>query len=183
MAESADTLDLGSVTTAEFFGSFPTWQSEFLEVGVVLAYRRLGHSLMDINLHNIKEYTEKDITDPETIRMICNMYCAHGIHITKTGWNFLIEHYGYEGLYKIDKSCSFGFCSWYEHSDNSLEAYKKWIKDMIESYPKVPDYVYKADTPEGIAKSALRVGKTAEAVAELFEMPLDFVRSLQNKAI
>ncbi len=146
----------------------------------MLAYRRECHSLMDINLSNIVEYTKSDIIDPEIIRMICNIYCGYGIHITKTGWEFMIEHYGYEGLYEIDKSCNAGFYRWYEHSDNSLEAYKKWIEDMIESYPKVPESVYKADRHEAIAVSALRVGKTAEEVAELFEMPLAYVQSLEK---
>lgn len=176
-------MNFGSVTTVEFFGSFPMWQSEFSEVNVVLAYRRKTFSLMDITLSNIVEYTKNDIEDPETLGEICNMYCSYSIHITKTGWKIMIEHYGYEGLYEIDKSCDHGFYSWYRDSDNSFEAYKKWIKDMIESYPKVPDDIYKADTPEGIARAALQVGKTAEEVAELFEMPLDFVQSLQNKAI
>ncbi len=144
----------------------------------MLAYRRLEFSLMDKNLSNIEEYTENDLADPETIKIICNMYCAYIIHITKTGWNFMIEHYGYEGLYEIDKSCDHGFYSWHRDSDNSFEAYKKWITDMIEGYPKVPDYIYKADTPEVIARTALQVGKTAEEVAKLFEMPLDYVRSL-----
>ena len=90
----------------------------------------------------------------------------------------MIEHYGYEGLYEIDKSCDHGFCSWYKDSDNSFAAYKNWINEMTESYPKVPDSVYKADTPQGIAELALKAGKTAEEVAELFEMPLDYVKSL-----
>ena len=144
----------------------------------MLAYRRLPFSLMDKNMSNIVEYTENDLEDPETIKEICNMYCAYLIHITKTGWKFLIEHYGHEGLYEIDKSCDHGFYFWHEDSDNSFEAYKKWINDMIESYPKVPDNVYKADTPQGIAELALKVGKTAEEVEELFEMPFDYVRSL-----
>ena len=151
---------------------------EFAEVGAVLAYRRLTFSVMDKNLSNIVEYTQNDLADPEAIKEICNMYCAYMIHITKTGWKFMIEHFGYEGLYVIDKSCDYGFYYWHEDSDNSFEAYKKWITDMIEGYPKVPDYIYKADTPEGIARTALQAGKTAEEVAKLFEMPLDYVRSL-----
>ena len=88
------------------------------------------------------------------------------------------NHYGYAGLYEIDKSCNHGFCFWHIDSDNSFEAYKKWIKDMIGGYPKVTDDFYKANTPKGIARAALQVGKTVEEVAELFEMFLDYVRSL-----
>ena len=150
----------------------------FSEVSGVLAYRRLVFSLMDKNLNNIEEYTQNDMTDPETIKLLCNMYCFYAIHITKSGWDLLIEHYGYDGLYEIDKSCKIGFYEWYKDSDNSLEAYKKWIKSMIESYPKVPDNIYFMDTPEGIARSALQAGKTAEEVSKLFEIPLDHVRSL-----
>lgn len=149
----------------------------------MLVYRRLGHSMTDSKLHNIKEYTKEDLMDPEKIKMLCRMYCAYDIHITKSGWKFLIEYYGYEGLYEIDKSCGFGFYSWNfsEHKDNSLEEYIKWINGRIESYPEVPDFVYKADTPEGIARDALAVGKTAEEVMELFEMSFEYVRELDKE--
>lgn len=127
----------------------------------MLAYYRLGHSLMDKNLSNIVEFTEDDMIDLEKARIICNRYCGYDIHITKSGWDFLIEHYGFEGLYEIDKSCNFGFYHWHlsEHSDNRLEAYKKWISDMIESYPKVPDSVYKADTPESLQGLLYRLAR------------------------
>lgn len=40
----------------------------------MLAYYRLGHSLMDKNLSNIVEFTEDDMIDLEKVRMICNRY-------------------------------------------------------------------------------------------------------------
>ena len=149
----------------------------------MLAYCRKAFSLMDQSLNNIEEYTKQDLIDPEVIKMICRCYCYYGIHITRSGWEFLIEHYGYEGLYKIDKSCGNGFYDQRssECADNSLEEYIKWINNRIESYPYVPDHVYISDRPEYIARSALEVGKTAEEVAQLFEMSLEYVKELERK--
>ena len=59
-------------------------KSEFAEVNTVLAYYRLGHSLMDKNLSNIVEFTEDDMIDLEKARIICNRYCGYDIHITKS---------------------------------------------------------------------------------------------------
>ncbi len=50
----------------------------------------------------------------------------------------------------------------------------------IKEYPNVPDFVYVSDRPENIARNALGVGKTVEEVAELFEMPLEYVQGLNN---
>ena len=149
----------------------------------MLVYERLGHSVMDKTLRCIREYTKDDLKDMETIRIICNNYCAQYLQITKSGWKFLIEYYGYEKLYEIDKSCDFGFYHWYgsENSDNSFEAYKKWIGKMIENYPSVPDSVHIDHRPESIARSALRVGKTIEEIAELFELPLDYVQKIKEQ--
>ncbi len=149
----------------------------------MLVYERLEHSLMDKTLSCIREYTKDDLTNAETIRIICNNYCAQYLQITKSGWKFLIEYYGYEKLYEIDKSCNSGFYHWYgsENSDNSFEAYKKWISERIENYRNVPDRVHIDHRPESIARSALCVGKTIEEVAELFELPLDYVQKIKEQ--
>ena len=52
---------------------------------------------------------------------------------------------------------------------------------MIENYPSVPNSVHIAHRPESIARSALRVGKTIEEVAELFELPLDYVQKIKEQ--
>ncbi|MBE6877451.1 MAG: hypothetical protein E7496_12220 [Ruminococcus sp.] len=101
----------------------------------MLVYRRKIFSVMDRNLNNIQEYTEEDLKNPEIIQFLCNDYYFYDVHITKSGWDFLISHYGYDGLYAIDKSCQFGFCRC--HDDSSPEAYRKWIQERIAEYPHV----------------------------------------------
>ncbi len=52
---------------------------------------------------------------------------------------------------------------------------------MMENYPNVPDSVYIDHRPESIARSALKVGKTIEEVAELFELPIDYVQKMKER--
>ena len=52
-------------------------------------------------------------------------------YITKSGWKFLIEYYGYERLLEIDKRS--GWLS--ERTECNLGEYIKWIQYEIESYP------------------------------------------------
>lgn len=74
---------------------------------------------------NISEYTEEDLRDPKKIEELFD-YCQilEG-HITKAGWQYLIDTYGYERLYEIDKRS--GWLS--GRSDNdTLEEYIQWVK-------------------------------------------------------
>lgn len=51
---------------------------------------------------NIKEYTKEDLIDPDKVKELFD-YCQilEG-YITKSGWDFLINHYGYKKLYEIN---------------------------------------------------------------------------------
>ncbi len=75
---------------------------EFRHVALMLAYRRLGHSIMDKTLNNIEEYTKEDLMDSKKGKMIFRMYYFYEVHMTKSGWQFLIDYHGYEGLHEID---------------------------------------------------------------------------------
>lgn len=51
----------------------------------------------------VREYNEKELSDPETVKQLfdyCQILCAY---ITQAGWTFLINHYGWETLFKINK--------------------------------------------------------------------------------
>ncbi len=149
----------------------------------MLVYRRKAHSLMDMTLSNIEEYTKEELMNPEEVRDVLRWNYVEWLYITKSGWEFLIEHYGYDGLYEIDKSNKYGFYSWSSAAgkDNSLSAYIEWIKESIERYPEVSDRVYKDDRPKSIAKAALQVGKTVEEVVELFELQNEYVLELDRQ--
>lgn len=149
----------------------------------MLVYRRKAHSLMDRTLSNIEEYTKEELMNPEEVRDVLRWNYVEWLYITKSGWEFLIEHYGYDGLYEIDKSNKYGFYSWSSAAgkDNSLAAYIEWIRESIERYPEVSDRVYKDDRPKSIAKAALQVGKTVEEVVELFELQNEYVLELDRQ--
>ena len=51
---------------------------------------------------NITEYNESDLTNPEIVEQLFD-YCQilEG-YITKSGWEFLISHYGYKTLFEIN---------------------------------------------------------------------------------
>ncbi|MBQ4522075.1 MAG: hypothetical protein IJN16_08990 [Lachnospiraceae bacterium] len=148
----------------------------------MLAYCRKTHSIAAKDLSHIREYTKEDLMKPEEIELNYRCIYRYDIHITKSGWEFLIEYYGYEGLYEIDKRCNCWFSSGFlrDGGNNSLEEYIKWINGRIKCYPDVPDFVYKDDRPKNIAKTLLQV-KDVEEVAELFEMSVECVLELDRE--
>lgn len=52
---------------------------------------------------NIREYTEEDLAQPSKVEELFDYSQILEAYITKSGWQFLITHYGYEGLYDIAK--------------------------------------------------------------------------------
>ncbi len=78
---------------------------------------------------NVREYTKEDLMNPDTVQELFD-YCQilEG-YITKSGWRFLIDYYGYETLYEIDKKS--GWLS--EHSfEDTLQEYIEWVKYEID---------------------------------------------------
>lgn len=149
----------------------------------MLAYNVDFHGLIDKNLRGFTIYTEDDMKNPETLSHIINDYCYHYLQITPSGWDFLLNHYGCEKLYEFDKTCSSGFFHCFEslHLDNSFEAYKNWISEKIANYPNVPDSVHKQHRPVNIIKCLLRCGRTADDLAELFDLPAEFIENLKEQ--
>ncbi len=147
----------------------------------MLAYREKHHSLIARDLSHIEEYTKEDLMKSDEIELIYRCIYRYDIHITKSGWEFLIEYYGYEGLYEIDKSCKCFHATCLKKGKNDgLKDYIEWINGRIKAYPEVPDYVYKDRRPKNIAKYALMVKNVGE-VAELFEMSVELVKELYRE--
>ena len=66
------------------------------------------------------KYFRGDLTDPNTVIEVFN-YCQILLAIiTKAGWEFLIDHYGYEKLFELDRISDWKDC-------NSLTEYKAEI--------------------------------------------------------
>lgn len=81
---------------------------------------------------NIKEYTKNDLKNPETVEGLFDYCQILEAYITKSGWKFLIEFYGYEKLYEIDKRSG-----WLSDYSDTLEEYIEWVKyeiDVSEEY-------------------------------------------------
>ena len=53
--------------------------------------------------HKVIEYTRADLKDPDKVGKLFDYCQILEAYITKSGWDFLINHYGYDGLYDIDK--------------------------------------------------------------------------------
>lgn len=76
---------------------------------------------------DVKEYSKEDLMDPKKVEELFDYCQILEAYITKVGWQFLIEHYGYEKLFEIDKRS--GWLS--DRTENTLEEYIEWVKYEI----------------------------------------------------
>jgi len=65
---------------------------------------------------NYREYIKDDLMKPEVVEELFDYCQILEAYITKKGWEFLIDYYGYEKLYEIDKKSG-----WLD--DETLEEY------------------------------------------------------------
>ena len=73
---------------------------------------------------NVVEYTGEQLMDPETVKELFDYCQILEAYITKKGWAFLTDHYGYEKLYEIDKKSG-----WTD--EDTLEGYKERVQYYI----------------------------------------------------
>ena len=74
---------------------------------------------------DLREYTKEELTDPKIVEELFDYCQILEAYITKQGWAFLIEHYGYEKLYEIDKKSG-----WLD--DDTLEEYIASVQYEID---------------------------------------------------
>lgn len=76
-----------------------------------------------------REYTETDLRNPTNVVELFG-YCGilEGL-ITKEGWRFLVEAYGYERLYKMDKEALW-------NDSETIEEYIDWVMHEMEISPE-----------------------------------------------
>ena len=77
---------------------------------------------------DVREYTKVDLLQPEKVKELFDYCQILEAYITKTGWQFLIESYGYDKLYEIDKRSGW-LCD--QSSESSIEEYIEWVKYEI----------------------------------------------------
>lgn len=77
---------------------------------------------------DVREYTKEDLLKPEKVEELFDYCQILEAYITKKGWEFLIENYGYDKLYEIYKRSG-----WLTErsSDSSIEEYIEWVKNEI----------------------------------------------------
>ena len=68
-----------------------------------------------------REYTQEELQDPAIVEELFDYCQILEAYITKKGWAFLIDHYGYEKLYEIDKRSG-----WIDAE--TLEEYREWVR-------------------------------------------------------
>jgi len=72
-----------------------------------------------------REYTRDELMKPEIVEELFDYCQILEAYITKKGWAFLIEYYGYEKLYEIDKKSG-----WLD--DETLEEYISSVQYEID---------------------------------------------------
>ena len=77
---------------------------------------------------DVREYTKEDLLKPEKVEELFDYCQILEAYITKKGWQFLIERYGYDKLYEIDKRS--GWLS-DQSTESNLEEYIERIKYEI----------------------------------------------------
>ena len=73
---------------------------------------------------NVREYSKEQLMDTKIVETLFDYCQILEAYITKQGWAFLIDHYGYEKLYEIDKASG-----WIDA--DTLEEYKEWVQYYI----------------------------------------------------
>ena len=70
---------------------------------------------------NGTHYLEDDLKQPDKVIEVFD-YCQVGLAIiTKTGWDFLMKHYGYEKLFQLDKESGWLDCS-------TIDEFIEWVQ-------------------------------------------------------
>lgn len=79
-----------------------------------------------VDNQNFIEYTKEDLTVPSKVEELFDYCQILEAYITKSGWDFLIQYYGYDKLYQIDKKSG-----WFDAEN--LEEFQLCIQAEIES--------------------------------------------------
>lgn len=76
-----------------------------------------------------REYTKEQLEDVQTVKELFDYCQILGAYITRSGWDFLVDYYGYEKLYEIDKKSGWHF----DETDSDLNEYIDCVKYEMEN--------------------------------------------------
>ncbi|MFG6367343.1 MAG: hypothetical protein K1W16_02760 [Lachnospiraceae bacterium] len=74
---------------------------------------------------NFRAYTKEDLSDSSKVEKLFDYCQILEAYITKSGWDYLIQRYGYEGLYHIDQKSG-----WF--NAENLEEFKQCVDAEVE---------------------------------------------------
>ena len=74
--------------------------------------------------YNYREYTKEELMNPEKVEELFSYCSILQAYIKAAGWRFLIDYYGYEKLFEIDKRSL-----WID--EDTLEEYIESVEVMI----------------------------------------------------
>ena len=75
------------------------------------------------------EYWEEDLSDEAAVYDLFVSCSQMDTYLTKSGWEYLIDNFGYETLYDLDKQAGYLDCE-------SVEQYEEWVGYEIEDAPE-----------------------------------------------
>ena len=73
--------------------------------------------------NTIKDYYEDDLKEEKIVEELFDYAQILLAYIEYEGWKFLIDQYGYEKLYEIDKKSG-----WLTDKSDNLQDYIEWVK-------------------------------------------------------
>lgn len=76
---------------------------------------------------DIREYSKDELMKKEIVEELFDYAQILEAYITRKGWSFLVEYYGYEKLYEIDKKSG-----WFD--EESIEAFIERIQYDMETW-------------------------------------------------
>lgn len=74
----------------------------------------------------IKEYSREDLMKSTKVEELFDYCQILEAYITNAGWEFLIQFYGYQRLYEIDKKS--GWLTERGENPDDIEEYIKWVE-------------------------------------------------------
>lgn len=75
----------------------------------------------------IKDYYEEDLNEEKTVEELFDYAQILLAYIEYDGWKYLINKYGYEKLYEIDKRSG-----WLSDNSDNLQEYIEWVKHEMD---------------------------------------------------
>lgn len=81
-----------------------------------------------INNQKIQEYTKEDLMNVAKVEELFDYCQILEAYITKSGWDFLIQQYGWEGLYQINQKSDWIYAE-------TITEFQSYVKEEMKRMP------------------------------------------------